>query len=135
MKSINDIRVLVIDDSPRFLEQFEEMLNVVGIDKVKTCNSAQEAIDLLSNGAPILKEIDIIICDQHMDKCTGIDILKILRVHKTKEQMPFFLITSDATKPNIIMMAQSGGNNFIAKPPVPDDIAKKIRDVFGLANE
>lgn len=130
---MEDLRVLIIDDSPRFLDSLESMLNEVGVSKITRCPTAQEAIDLLSGEAKILSEVDLIICDQHMDKCTGIDLLKIVRITKSKEALPFFLITSDATRPNIIMLAQNGGNNFIAKPPQLEDLTSKIKETFQMS--
>ena len=132
MRKFEDLRILVIDDSPRFLEQFSLMLAEEGIIKVKLCESAIQAKDILTNKTNELDQFDLVICDQHMDNYTGIDLLKILRESKSKEELPFFLVTSNSTKPNIIMMVQSGGNRFITKPPTKDDIVTKLIETFNI---
>lgn len=82
----NEVRILLVDDEPDFLELMEARIRSWGYSTIKTDNG-KEAIDIIKND-----NIDIVILDYMMPEMDGVTVLKKIRaISKT---MPVIMFTA-----------------------------------------
>jgi DNA-binding response OmpR family regulator len=111
--------VLVVDDEPGILRFISTSLKLAGYDVITNTNG-EEALHIAQSQKP-----DILLLDILMHPLTGFDVLERLR---TFSQIPVIVFT--ARKEIVDMALKEGANDYIAKPFIPDDLIKKIKEVL-----
>ena len=107
--------VLIVDDSPLVLKQFERLVTSWGY-RVKVSQSSVSAIPtmLLSNPA-------IVFLDINMPGVTGFDLVKKIRRHPKLAAIPLVMLTAEKTLSNN-WRAQWSGCQFLTKPLTPKEV-------------
>ena len=116
--------ILVIDDDLVFLELIQHILEEYISGDIHTFSSSIEAMDYISNHS----EMSLIICDWHMPKADGLDVLAALR--KKDQRVPFLMLTSNPTKELVMAAKKGGANGFIAKPFKDHELLGKIETLL-----
>ncbi len=106
----NALNVLVVDDSKVIRTAIREILEIGGLLVTEACNG-QEAIDSVSNKAP-----DLVLLDVVMPDIDGITVLKELRKSYSKLQLPIVLVTSRDASREIVQALDYGANDYVTKP-------------------
>lgn len=115
----NKKRVLVVDDEEGILHFTRVSLNLLGYD-VTTTTSGAEALRLAKS-----EKYDIMLLDIVMAPLDGLEVLLELR---TFSQLPVIVFTARSV---IFKEAlKLGANDSLAKPFVPQDLVKIIKDVL-----
>ncbi len=118
------IRVLYVDDEPALLELGKLFLERDGELLVTTCESAPEAIRLLSTDT-----FDAIISDFQMPQMDGIEFLRHIREQGNKT--PFIIFTGKGREDVVIDAINSGADFYIQKggDPKPQfaELSNKVR--------
>lgn len=109
-KSLNQIRVLIVEDSKTQALFLMNLLDVRGYE-VKHSLNGIEALRLLESEKP-----DIIISDGEMPLMDGYDLCKTLKADSDLTSIPVILITSMSDPQNLIKALLSGADSFISKP-------------------
>lgn len=113
--SVNyQIKVLIVDDSTEMREATCLMLNQFGFADLVEAADGLEAWELLTN--PTLN-FGLIISDQRMPNCTGIELLKLVRKNQELNKIPFMIVTSD-NDALLKEQAKDAGANFLTKKPL-----------------
>ena len=107
--------VLVVDDHPKVLRFVEIDLKLRGFEVITT-TSGMEALELARSAKPNIMLLDIIM--------PGIDGLEVLRRLRGFTQLP--VIAFSASPENQPAAMQLGASDFVTKPFLPDDMAKRI---------
>jgi len=102
------IRILYVDDEPPLLEIGKLYMERSGDFDVTTCESAPEAIQLLSHDS-----YDAIISDYQMPVMDGIAFLKQLREHDNNT--PFIIFTGRGREEVVIEALNSGADFYLQK--------------------
>jgi len=105
-----DLRVLVVEDSPIVAERLRECLKEVpGITHVDTLNREASAIERLNRG-----DIDVIILDLHLERGTGFGVLRSLRALDGRR--PLAIIFTNYDLPEYRRQALAlGAHDFLDK--------------------
>ena len=124
---IEGIKVLVIDDAPAMRKIVIINLKKLGFDN--------DHITVAQDGAEGLKRINkeeptLILCDYHMPKMTGLELLKILQNDEELKNIPFIMVTSDSNKEKINESKKEGVNEYIIKPFNAAELKKRIKSVL-----
>ena len=69
-----NLRVLVVDDMSVSRQILTQMLDRLGVRRVETANSGQDALNLLA-----LSPADLVIADLNMPGMDGVDLLRSMR--------------------------------------------------------
>mgnify|MGYP003393272590 CR=1 FL=1 len=125
-KVLNDLKILVVDDNAEMCSVVRRMLGEMGVTKVFTSKSAPDALKLL-NTAKGPADIDIILCDWNMPGMSGIELLQ--QVRPNNPDLPFLMITGNATEQFVLEAQQNGVTGYIAKPFSPIVLQKKLNAV------
>ena len=107
--------ILIVDDSPLVLKQFERLVTSWGY-RVKVSQTSVSAIPtmLLSNPA-------IVFLDINMPGVTGFDLVKKIRRHPKLAPIPLVMLTAEKTLSNN-WRAQWSGCRFLTKPLAPNEV-------------
>lgn len=119
-------KVLLVDDNPNILYSFKRALHS-GSNQwiILTAESAADALALMSQ-----ESIDIIISDLRMPVMDGVTLLGI--VSKQSPSTLRIAITGDAD-PVLCQQATLVAHQFIAKPIVPQELARIINQAMGAS--
>jgi DNA-binding NarL/FixJ family response regulator len=121
----SEIRVLVADDEPLFVEMIKAMLAAEqGIDVVATALDGRRAARLAADLDP-----DVIVMDVSMPVMDGIDATRAIR-----EQNPHacvLILTGGTTPADVDRARKAGAAAYITKDRIATDLIAEIRSLGG----
>jgi two-component system chemotaxis response regulator CheY len=124
-ESKKEMKILVVDDFPMQRKLMKRTLLDLGFENVIEAVDGMDALEKLNAG-----DVEFIICDWHMPKMMGIDLLRAIRADDKFSQMPFLMVTAEVKRENIIEAAKAGVSNYIAKPFTVESLQEKIQDIL-----
>ena len=116
-------RVLIADDASSMRLTVKAMLNSFGLNDVTEATNGNNAWELLNSANP---PIGLILSDQNMPECTGMEFLKRVRADAKFAKIPFLLVTSEGEKQMIVDAIKAGVSNYVTKPVDADALKKKL---------
>jgi len=111
---------MIIDDDKKFLDQFNDILNLSGYEVV-IVSDAVSAADVASRVRP-----DVILLDLKMPKKSGFQIAEELRNFSESNNVPIIAITGFFKEDNVPLMNLCGIKRCIKKPLYPLDVIAQI---------
>ncbi len=120
------MNVLIVDDSKAMQNIITKSMKSVGYlqDSYAYANDGEEALQKIRNSIP-----DLVLCDMHMPKMTGLELLKTLRNEKIPTPMVIVSIDDDpATMANVKAM---GGNAYLKKPFTSEQLFNTVTGILG----
>ncbi|NSL91074.1 response regulator [Chitinophaga sp. Mgbs1] len=110
------LKVLIMEDDAIFQRVYQRWCDRVGLACL-IVNNGIEGIEALQTFTP-----DFIICDDHMPRMMGIDVLKAIRNMPDKAGIPVFMVTADAFGIGGDRFMKEGAAIQLAKPLRIDDL-------------
>ncbi len=122
-QSIEDLRVLLVDDSFEALTLIKNMLKDMGLTQVFTARDGTEALNFMGvydddDG------VDVILCDWNMPRMSGLEVLKQIRT--CDPDLPFIMVTGNAEHDAVVEARSLGITGYIKKPFSADQLMKKL---------
>lgn len=114
--------ILIVDDDPKNLELFRDVLQVVGYTTIEATNGKQ-GIDLAKARQP-----GLILLDIQMPVMDGFEALRILKGDATTKNIPVIVLTSYAMKGDKERICKAGCDGYIAKPVDIDELLKTVAE-------
>ena len=102
------IRLLFVDDEPRFLEVVAKRLGRTEFD-VHTAGSGREAIKVARKG-----KFDVALVDFQMPDLDGGEVLKLLK--KRHKHLEVIILTGHASVPSAVECTRLGAFDYLEKP-------------------
>lgn len=112
-------KVLIVDDDPVCNFATVAAMKRARLDAVSTENPA-DALELAQGG-----HYDIVLLDINMPKLTGFEVCEKIRQISGYQKTPVIFVTSNGEFQNRAKAVLSGGNDLIAKPISPLELALK----------
>jgi PAS domain S-box-containing protein len=109
--SLQDVRVLLVDDDPDSLEVLRMVLEAAGA-KVKATTSARDAFDALDTHGPF----EIIVSDIGMPEMDGYSFMRSLRSQSSGANVPAIALTAYARSEDAELAKKAGYQEHLAKP-------------------
>jgi two-component system, OmpR family, response regulator len=119
---MENLRVLVVDDEPDFLETIVKRLKRRGINAAGV-ETGKLALQLLEDEA-----YDVVVLDFLMPGMDGLETLKHLK--KRKPFVEVIILTGHASVESGIQGMQHGAFDYVMKPADLDELMDKIRQAF-----
>ncbi|MGA1475534.1 MAG: GGDEF domain-containing response regulator [Prochlorothrix sp.] len=113
--------VLIIDDTPVFVETLEDILSLEGLQVLKAYDGVQ-GVQLAQEHLP-----DLVLCDIMMPEMDGYQVLEHLAQHPETAIIPLVFITAKASPINIRQGMHLGANDYITKPYTLEDVLATVR--------
>jgi len=116
------ITIMVVDDS-RIMRNtvkgvFSGMESACNFVEAKDGEEALSSLDT--------QKIDLILLDWNMPRLSGIDFLKQVRAMDQYRDLPIIMVTSEASKINVIEALKNGATDYITKPIKLDLFKQKL---------
>lgn len=121
--AIKRLKIMIVDDHKVILKAISGLLAAVDITGVTLANSSEEALKHFNDN-----DFDVIICDIEMDGINGLELLRRIRMGKTRlnPSTAFIVLTSHAYSRAIGVAIALDVNGFLVKPTKLDQIFDKM---------
>jgi two-component system chemotaxis response regulator CheY len=118
--------VLVVDDSRIMRNIVKNTFELLKIPvNYLEAEDGKRALDLLMNN-----EVHLVLLDWNMPHLLGIDFLKVVRSKPEYKNLPIIMVTSEASKLNVIEAVKAGITAYITKPINDKVFMEKISSVI-----
>jgi two-component system chemotaxis response regulator CheY len=117
--------VMLVDDSRvmrNIMKNIFEGLNMP-VQFLEASDGKKALQVLLSN------PVDLVLLDWNMPNLSGIDFLKKVRAMDRYQKIPIIMVTSEASKINVVEAVREGVTAYITKPINPDVFLEKLSKI------
>lgn len=114
------LRVLIVDDHELIRKSIIRILQRLRFQHFFETSHVDEAIRVLDS-----EDIDLVLCDLYLGEAKGFEVLNHIRNRDTQSDIPFVVITGEASKDDIVKAADLGADDYVLKPFQPQDLEKK----------
>lgn len=126
-------RILLVDDDADFIKLNKAALENGGFDVV-TALSGREGLEKVNFEQP-----DLIVLDLTMEKYdTGFAVAKAVKADPLHKHIPILMLSSPAETGCQFSQELDGywmkTDDYAAKPCTPEDLLKRVKDLFGKCN-
>lgn len=123
------IKLLLIEDDVNLCYILKSSLEeLIGDYEVTTASNGEEGLQILaSNYTP-----DIIVSDVDMPVLNGLDMVKHIR--KSNTEIPIIFATAKKTSNDVTAGYDSGVDNYIKKPFLPEELNAHIKALLRIKN-
>ncbi len=109
------LRVLIVDDSPVMRLAIQRVIDLSCLPlKCVTAQHGSAALSVLKD-----QQIDLMLVDLNMPEMSGRDLVRHMQQDPAQRQIPFIVISADATQTRMQEMLDLGALAYIPKPFAP----------------
>jgi CheY-like chemotaxis protein len=119
--------ILVAEDNLDAREMYAMYLEHEGFRVVEAQNG-HEAVEKARAGLPSL-----VLMDASMPQMDGWDAVKQLKADPRTRAIPVLMLTGHAYDEHRLKAASVGADGFLAKPVLPDQLAREVRRVLHIS--
>ncbi len=124
MKQLSHLSVLIVDDNSLSRQTMKMLLDEIGVAQTVSTTDGESALALLTE---IDGKVDLVLCDWKMPGLSGFGLLK--RVRSSFPELPFIMVTGNASAESVDAARSRGVTDFIAKPFSPQTFRQKLERV------
>jgi two-component system chemotaxis response regulator CheY len=117
-------RFLVVDDFTTMRRILRNLLKEIGFRQVDEASDGRVALEMLRDGT-----YDFVISDINMPRVNGYELLRQIRADARLKDLPVLLITSEASKDEVLQAIRLGANGTILKPLTKSSLEEKVRNI------
>ncbi|ALU42555.1 response regulator [Pseudoalteromonas rubra] len=118
---IQELRILVVDDSRLARNHIRRVLNNLGATRISEAEHGAEALTILEEHM-----FDLIITDFNMPEVNGQELAEAIRNSNEHNHVPILMVSSEANETHLANIAQSGVNALCDKPFEPQVVKQLI---------
>jgi CheY-like chemotaxis protein len=126
--TIQQLKVLIVDDNETAREIFHEMLSRFGIESA-ICKNAHEALTLLDNGF----SADIAILDWKMEGMDGVELYHRISERYTKQITSVIMVTAYEKEELLKEFGTDHPEKILIKPITPSHLFDSLIEIYGHA--
>jgi CheY-like chemotaxis protein len=119
--------ILVVDDNLDAREMYAMYLEFEGF-RVIEAENGHEAVERTRGSMPAL-----VLMDASMPRMDGWDAVRTLKADAQTRAIPVLMLTGHAYDEHRQKAAAVGADGFLAKPALPDELAREVRRVLQMA--
>jgi CheY-like chemotaxis protein len=119
--------ILVVDDNLDAREMYAMYLEFEGFRVIQAENGL-DAVEMTRALSPSL-----VLMDASMPKMDGWDAVRLLKADAATRAIPLLMLTGHAYEEHRAKAFDVGADGFLAKPILPDDLAREVRRVLQMA--
>ncbi|MDF1588209.1 MAG: response regulator [Gammaproteobacteria bacterium] len=118
---VNELRVLLVDDSLTARNHIKRVLNNLGITGIETAQNGSEAVQILDQN-----DFDLVITDLNMPEMDGQQLVEYIRQDLGNTFLPILVVTSAGDDPRFDNIQQAGVSAICDKPFEPQSIKEVL---------
>ncbi len=119
-------RILVVEDAASMRAMIVKALKDLGYTDIVEAEDGEKAYDLLLTTSP---KVGLILADWNMPKCTGLQLLKLVRATPDYAKTLFIMLTTNSEMNQTLEAVKEGVNSFIVKPFTLEILREKFKAV------
>ncbi|MCF2946707.1 response regulator [Paraglaciecola aquimarina] len=124
---IQDVRVLLVDDSKLARNHIHRVLNGLGLEKIFEAENGAEALTLLKDNT-----FDLVVTDYNMPEMDGRELSEFIRFNPETSHIPIIMVTSESTSSlHMANIHQTGVNALCDKPFEVEEVRKILASLLG----
>ena len=108
---LKHMSILVVDDSPPFLQMVRDLLEMKGFTEIRMVYSGTAAIDVLES-----ENIDLVLTDVVMPGMDGYQLLQYVKQSVNLRGIPVIMMSGKGEYAQVIRCIQAGAVDYLAKP-------------------
>ncbi len=124
---LDDLAVLVVDDSSTARKHISRVLGNLGIENITTAENGKAAVVLIEQNF-----FDLVVTDYNMPEMDGEMLTRYIREHSSQQSIPVLMVTSEGDSSRLSAVQQAGISGICDKPFDPQTVKQMIRNM--LAN-
>ncbi len=126
MTSVQEIKILLVDDEIAIVQMVEMVLRKEGFHHIYKAHTGKEALSILEKEA-----IDFIVLDVMLPDTNGFELCPIIR---SMTSAFILFLTARVSDIDILTGFEQGGDDYVTKPFNPLEIAARIKAKFRRGN-
>ncbi len=124
---IEDLRVLVVDDSMMARNHISRVLNNMGINQITKAKDGKEGVDTFVENE---SAFDLIVTDFNMPNMDGGELIQYIRNELNNPYIPIIMVTSEANETRLNTVHQSGVSGICDKPFEPQTVKEMLYSIL-----
>lgn len=122
-----DFKIIIVDENVQFRNTLASRLRMQGFH-----------VEFASGGFHLMHTLEkhwdfnLIIIHENMDDMPAEEMIQLVRIHKTKTELPILFISASSSEEEICEMVLTGANEYIVKPKNPQPIIDRAQKYFIL---
>ncbi len=126
MSVVNQLRVLVVDDTSTSRLLIRDGLEEIGLRHIFFAHDGEQALQFM-----MATPAHLIISDLNMPKLDGLGLLKAIRNYTPTRRVPFIILTGRSDKTVLENAMKLGVNNYLLKPFTADALKRALEAIIG----
>jgi two-component system, chemotaxis family, chemotaxis protein CheY len=122
---VNQIRVLLVDDSRLARNHIKRVLNNLGLLKVTEAVNGSEAIAILKDHT-----FDLVVTDYNMPEVNGKELTRYIRNESGQSHLPILMVTSESNDTHLANILTEGVTAMCDKPFEPENVKKILYKIL-----
>jgi len=124
---VEDLRVLVVDDSLTARKHIMHVLKGMGIIQITQAENGREGVDIFSQSE---RGFDLIVTDLNMPEMDGIELTETIRTELDNPYIPILMVTSEHNEARLNNVHQAGITSIFDKPFDPHTVKEVLKRVL-----
>ncbi len=124
---IDDIRVLVVDDSSMARKHISRVLKNMGINHITQAKNGKQGIEIFSQAE---EAFDLIVTDYNMPEMDGRELVEYVRTELHNPYIPILMVTSEENETRLNNIHQAGVSGICDKPFEPQTVKEILFKVL-----
>ena len=125
-RSVDDGRILIVDDEPRNVLLLDRLLGVSGFTNVGSTTDSSEVVALCAHEQP-----DLLLLDLQMPEPDGFEVMRQLEPWlRGPTRMPILVLTADNTRDTKTRALSSGASDFLNKPFDTTEVILRVKNLL-----
>ena len=122
---LDEMKVLVVDDSALARKHISRVLVNLGIEDIKTAENGSEAVSIIEN-----TYFDLIVTDYNMPEMDGEALIRYVRENSSQNAIPILMVTSEENDSRLSAVQQAGVSGICDKPFEPEAVKQMIQQLM-----
>ena len=118
---VEDLKVLVVDDSSMARKQIMRILKSIGNENIVEADDGASAVPLLDS-----EFFDFVVTDYNMPEMDGKALIEHIRNNSNQRSLPVLMVTSEGDEKNLAAVQQAGVSGICDKPFEAENIKNII---------
>ena len=120
-----NVDILIVDDAATVRSIMKLQLQQMGFEHIHEAPDGSVAWEMLQS-----EKIDLIISDWNMPVMTGYELLRQVRNSASYKNIPFIMVTAEASQSSISMAMKLKVDELILKPFTLEILERKVIEVI-----
>jgi two-component system chemotaxis response regulator CheY len=122
---LDDLHVLVVDDSTMARNHIKRVLTNMGIENLEEAENGKQAIEKIEN-----EYYDMVVTDFNMPEMDGEELTRYIRERSSQSSIPVLMVTSEENDSRLSAVQQAGVSGICDKPFEPNTVKQLIRNIL-----